>query len=171
MRKTCFFGNHKTNTIKNKTVCHRLFRKKQILGIAGGHFLDTTHYQPLLSPCQTSYLVFHFDRIGVGYISSLARQISVSIPVSSLHFDLDDQRSFSNDLRRQSKAKIKKFEYFFIAYCVQTYDENTAYIFVDFRTFCAGSSNYGGTSFFALRAKKRKIKVQNVKCKMTMQNS
>jgi len=63
--------------------------------------------------------------------------------------------------------KNRKFENIFIPYLTSTYGKNTVYNFVDFRIKRAGTFNYRGRAFSA-PGRKGKIKIQNVKCKMTM---
>jgi hypothetical protein len=48
------------------------------------------------------------------------------------------------------KTKIEKLKIFFIPYPSKTYGKKAVYNFVDFRIKSAGSSNYGGLTFFAM---------------------
>ncbi len=54
---------------------------------------------------------------------------------------------FSNKTCRGVKAKIRKFENFFIYFSIRTCGENAAYNYVEFRSNRACCSNYRGASF------------------------
>jgi hypothetical protein len=69
------------------------------------------------------------------------------------------------------ETKIGNLKKFFTPYHTRTYGENGVYNFVDFRIKRAGSSNYGGRLFFGPQPKRRKIKIQNAKRKISMQKS